>query len=72
MKETARRAIRTFFQSAAGYAVAHIAVTATGIAEGQTSLKVALVALITSALAAGIAAVMNLPRFEKKGEDDGK
>ncbi len=58
MKETVRRAARTFFQAALGYACANLAASAVGIVKGGD----VLVAFIASALASGIAAVMNLPK----------
>lgn len=61
MKETIRRALRTFFQAAAGYVAAHVTVTASGLASGHKTIKGALIALFTAAFACGIAAVMNLP-----------
>ena len=61
MKETIRRALRTFVQAAAGYVAAHAAVTMTGAGERSESLRGALLMLITAAVACGISAAMNLP-----------
>ena len=61
MKEWLRRAIRTFIQAAAGYIVANLSAALIGISGGM-SLKVVLIGVAGSAVAAGISAVMN---FEK-------
>ncbi len=71
MKETVRRAVRTFFQAAAGYLAANIAVTFSGVADGRDTLKSALVIVAASAVACGLAAVMNLPKKNVE-ENDGK
>lgn len=61
-KETIKRAARTFVQAAAGYLAANLAL----IEWTDTStVKKAVVALITAAVACGIAALMNLPKGEK-------
>ncbi len=58
MKEWLRRAIRTFIQAAAGYIVANLSAALAGM---QTDgVKTVLIGLIGSALAAGMAALMNL------------
>ena len=63
-KETARRMLRTFIQAAAGFlATTGITVLATN---DYNVTKSILIGLIGSALAAGIAAVMNLEDGEKK------
>lgn len=60
-KETVRRALRTFAQTAVAYLAVNIAV----IDFTETAaVKSAVIGLIVSALAAGIAAVMNLERKE--------
>lgn len=56
-RECARRAVRTFFQAA----LACTAVDIAGLAETGGFTKSALAALLTAAVAAGLAAVMNLP-----------
>ncbi|MBR6916695.1 MAG: hypothetical protein IKN38_00790 [Clostridia bacterium] len=63
------RAVRTFFQAATGYIVVNIAAFAAGITDGVQTLKGALIALAASALASGIAAVMNLPADGKVKEN---
>jgi hypothetical protein len=52
-KEPVKRALRTFFQAAAGYISVNIAVA-------ELDTKRAVIGFIGSAIAAGIAAVMNL------------
>ena len=65
-KETARRALRTLIQSALAYIAVNIAVI--DFTE-KDAAKSALIGLVVSAVAAGIAAVMNLEKTED--EDDG-
>ncbi len=62
-KNTVKRAVRTFFQSA----IAYITVNALCISYGAENggLEDALIGLAISAAAAGIAAVMNLERNEE-------
>lgn len=59
-KETWRRALRTLLQTAVAYLAANLCVV-DFTAEGEV-LTSALVGLVVSALAAGIAAVMNLEK----------
>lgn len=61
-KETWRRALRTFLQAAASYIAVNICVV--DFNAGSDVLKSALIGLGASALAAGIAAVMNLEKPE--------
>lgn len=61
-KETWRRALRTFIQAAVAYLAANLFVV-DFTAEGEV-LTSALVGLVVSALAAGLAAVMNLEKSE--------
>ena len=64
MKEMFKRAIRTFFQAFIGFLAVNLT---TGIAEagnGRIFLET-LAALVASGVAAGLAAVMNMP---KRGE----
>ena len=63
MKETLWRAGRTFLQSAFGYAVVAIPTVITVDME-IGAMKTALFGLLISAVSAGLAAVMNLPRGE--------
>lgn len=63
MKTWVKRALRTFVQTAAGY----IAVNIAAVDFSETSVtKTAVIGLLVSAVASGIAAVMNL-REERIG-----
>ena len=64
MKETFKRAWRTFFQAFAGFLVVNLSAGMAGITNGEM-LAEALTALVASGIAAGLAAVMNMP---KRGE----
>ena len=67
MKEWLYRALRTFFQAAAGYLAANLLPVFTEAENGGGSVSgQILTGLITAAIAAGIAAVMN--RKEKEEE----
>lgn len=60
-KEWVRRALRTFFQAFVGYVAANLTVILTGVdMSNKDMLTSAGLGLATSAIAAGIAAVMNL------------
>lgn len=63
-KETLKRTIRTFIQAAVAYIIANIAIV--DLSSDKQIVKSAVAGLITSAVAAGISAVMNL----EKGECD--
>ncbi len=62
MKEWIRRALRTFFQAAVGYAA--VAIPAIDF-EGD-GLKATLIGIGVSAISAGLAAVMNINDEENK------
>lgn len=64
-KETLRRAGRTFIQTAVGYIVVNIAVV--DFASGKQAVKSAVTGLAVSAIAAGIAAAMNLNKPIQEG-----
>lgn len=64
-KETVQRTLRTFIQAAIAYIVANIALVDFS---DKSILKSAVVGLITSALAAGIAAVMNLEKADNTND----
>lgn len=66
-KETWRRAWRTFLQAAASYIAVNLCVI--DFYAGADVLKSALIGLGASALAAGIAAVMNLEKKEPVTEE---
>ena len=57
-KETVKRAVRTFIQAFIAYVTVHIAVI--DFSAGKEVIKSALIGLGVSALAAGLAVVMNL------------
>lgn len=59
-KETLKRALRTFAQTAVGYIVVNAAII--DFSSGKDAIKSALIGLCVSAIAAGIAAVMNLEK----------
>ena len=66
MKETIRRALRTFVQTAIGYIVTNIAILSDPETLQNTDiLKTTVIGLIISAISAGLAAVMNLPKRGK-------
>lgn len=67
--ETAKRALRTFIQAAIAYIAVNLPIIDF---EAKEMLKSAVIGLIVSAVAAGIAAVMNLQTNEenKEGEND--
>lgn len=59
-KDTLKRTLRTFVQAFLGYIGANIVAITTGVNDLNV-LKTILVGLLMSAIAAGLAAVMNLP-----------
>jgi 1,4-dihydroxy-2-naphthoate octaprenyltransferase len=63
-REPVKRAIRTFIQATAGYIAANIAVTVTDM-ENNNAIK----ALFAAAVAAGIAAVMNMENIDDQNDD---
>lgn len=64
-REPVKRALRTFMQTAAGYIAANIAVAVTDM-ENSNAIK----ALFAAAVAAGIAAVMNMENIDDDLNDD--
>ena len=64
MKEMIIRALRTFLQACLGFIVVNLAATFSGITDGEMFLET-LGGFIAAAIAAGLAAIMNIP---KKGE----
>ncbi len=62
MKETMKRAARTFVQAAVGYLAANLVACAGSDFSDWSVVKTALMGLGVSAVAAGLAAVMNLPK----------
>lgn len=58
MKNWLARALRTFLQAAVGFASANVVIYFTNIEQSQT--ESAFLGLLTAAVAAGLAAVMNM------------
>lgn len=65
-KEMAKRAFRTFLQTACGYIVTNISLVCAGIdfTDGNAVLNV-LTGLAISAVSAGVAAIMNINKIEE-------
>lgn len=59
MKEWLRRALRTFIQTFVGYLSVNLVTAITGITD-KVEFKTALIGVVISAIAAGLAALMNL------------
>ena len=57
-KETFKRMLRTFLQTAVGYILVNV--TIVDLSSGKDAVRAALIGLGVSAAAAGLAAVMNL------------
>lgn len=71
MKEWLYRAIRTFGQAMLGYLAANLLATITQIDAGdQTLLGNTLLGLFAAAVAAGLAAVMNLTSGKDEPSDE--
>lgn len=66
-KETARRMLRTFLQA---FLPALAVGIGTAISDDGSITKGAAIALIVPAVAAGLAAIMNLEKEESEVEDD--
>lgn len=62
MKEMIMRTARTFFEAAIGYICANIAVYLAGDNSDTSVAKTALMGLLMSSVAAGVAAVLNMPK----------
>lgn len=77
-KELIRRTLRTFAQTALGYISINLVYVVSGAGEDFDALKSGLLGLLISAVSAGLAAIMNLPNFQKpaieepKGEEEGE
>ena len=65
MKECLKRAGRTFLQAFVGFVTVNLTASFTGVTDSKM-LAETVVAFIASAVAAGLAAVMNMP---KKGKE---
>lgn len=68
-KETIVRAVRTFLQAAVGYVAANLALIEW---TDETALKKGVTALITAAVACGLAAIMNLPEKHENTPEEGE
>ena len=66
MKEMLKRALRTFVQAFFGYIAVNMTAALSGVAGDKSLLREALIGLGVSAVAAGLAAVMNKPKRENK------
>ena len=64
LKEMLKRAGRTFLQAFIGFVAVNLTASFTGITNSEM-LGETVVAFIASAVAAGIAAVMNMPKKEE-------
>lgn len=63
-KKTLKKAFRTFIQACLAYVAVNI--TLIDFTNDKEVIKTALIGLVTSAVASGIAAAMNLQKPEKK------
>lgn len=62
MKEMIVRTARTFFEACVGYICANIALCLAGDNSDVSFVKTALTGLLVSSVAAGVAAVLNMPK----------
>ena len=62
MKEMMIRSLRTFFEAALGYIAANLAVALADGTDDINIMKTALTGVLVSSVAAGIAAVLNMPK----------
>jgi hypothetical protein len=67
-KETARRALRTFLQAFLSYIAVNI--VAINFTDDKDIVKSGLIGLCVSAVAAGVAAIMNLERPQDYNENE--
>lgn len=65
MKEMLKRALRTFLQAALGYVAANIVYIVSSSPDNFDYMKNTVMGLVISAAAAGLSAVMNIPRKSK-------
>lgn len=72
MKEVLIRAARTFLQAAVGFIAANVVVYLSGMDGSSRAVKSAVAALITAAIASGLAAVMNMPALRSGKKPDGE
>ena len=72
LKEVLIRAARTFLQAAVGFIAANVVVYLSGMDGSSRAVKSAVAALITAAIASGLAAVMNMPALRSAKKPDGE
>lgn len=72
MKEVLIRAVRTFIQAAVGFIAANVVVYLSGMDGSSRAVKSAVAALITAAIASGLAAVMNMSALKSAKTPDGE
>lgn len=72
LKEVLIRAARTFLQAAVGFIAANVVVYLSGMDGSSRAVKSAVAALITAAIASGLAAVMNMPALRSGKKPDGE
>lgn len=65
-KETIRRALRTFIQSAVAYLTVNM--VCINFTDDKADVKSAVIGLLISTVAAGISGAMNLGKVEKKDD----
>lgn len=68
-KESVKRALRTFLQAVIAYICVHVVLI--DFSDQSESLKIVLIGLGVSAVAAGLSAVMNLEKKEETDDDNG-
>ena len=67
--ECIKRALRTFAEAAAAYLAAHIVLAVSTGGEDLSVMRTALMGLAVSSVAAGLAAVLNMPKKAAEVED---
>lgn len=67
--ECIKRALRTFIEAAAAYLAAHIVLAVSTGGEDLSVMRTALMGLAVSSVAAGLAAVLNMPKKAAGTED---
>ena len=67
--ECIKRALRTFIEAAAAYLAAHIVLAVSTGGEDLSVMRTALMGLAVSSVAAGLAAVLNMPKKAAEAED---
>ena len=67
--ECIKRALRTFIEAAAAYLAAHIVLAVSTGGEDLSVMRTALMGLAVSSVAAGLAAVLNMPKKAAEAKD---